>query len=58
MEALTLGRLGDLLPIEITDRDPRGIIWINEPPQPKLDLFHGNRPFQRHYRLVTGTPLS
>jgi len=44
MEALTLGKLGDLIPINVSDRDFRGIIWINEPPIQHATYFMGIDP--------------
>lgn len=44
MEALTLGKLGDLIPIPVHDRDPRGIVFIHEPPKPRGTYFLGIDP--------------
>jgi len=44
METLTLGKLGDLIPINVSDRDFRGIIWINEPPIRHATYFMGIDP--------------
>jgi len=44
MEALTLGKLGDLIPMKNLDRDPRGIVFIHEPPNPSSTYFMGVDP--------------
>lgn len=44
METYSIAGLGNLVKVDLHDRDPRGIIYIYEPPDPKATYFMGIDP--------------
>lgn len=44
LETLPIGNFGHLMHASLADRDPRGVIWIKEPPDPRATYFMGVDP--------------